>query len=163
MTTTTLKPLRELEDYVLASTVVYRKGEPITYSTDGHLKVITIDAFPALPDGPLSVVDCHFVSVGFTEALGQWDHAEFRARVLAAEHGLYAEMPESVWSQGPSYITIGAWIGDQTTAFRVMACIQAHGLGHVITPATLGVTDEAAANALAGGGYVLISGLKEAE
>lgn len=160
MTTTALHPLRELEDYVLSSTIVYRKGDVVKHYSMDHVDVISIDNFPELPKGLNTAVDCHFVTVGFTENLATWDHREFYDRTLAAERGAFADMTLEVWEQGPSYITIGAWIGDQTTAFRFMACAQAHGLGHVITPASLGITGTAG-DAIAGGGMILLSGLKE--
>ena len=156
----TVHPIRFLEDYVIGATTVFRKGEVVTYSETPNLAVWVIDDFPSMPKGLTTTVDCHFVDVGFTEALAGWDHQQFYDAVIAAEDGLYAAMDVETWRQGPSYITIGAWIGDQTTAFRFMACVQAHGLGHVITPATLGVTDKAAADNMAGGGMVLLSGLK---
>lgn len=157
----TINPLRELEDYVLGSTIVYRKGDVVSHQHLSNLDVVTVDNFPALPDGLRSVVDCHFVYVGFTEGLAVRSHRQFYDKILEAEHGAYAEMTKETWAQGPSYITIGAWIGDQTTAFRFMACVQAHGLAKVIIPATLGITDETAANNMAGGGFVMLSGLKE--
>jgi len=153
-------PIVRVLEYVNAATIVYRKGEVVTESDIGGIHVITIDNFPALPDGPRSTVDCHFVEVGFTEALATMDHAEFYDAVMAAQVGVFATMPPERWEAGPSYIEIGGWIGDQTDAFKFMACVQAHGLGEVITPARLHITEEALANQMAGLGYVLLSGIR---
>jgi hypothetical protein len=57
---------------------------------------------------------------------------------------------------GPSYIELGAWLGDQHTALIVMALGEHHGLWKVITPATLKSEGEEA-DTLAGLGYVMIS------
>ena len=157
----TASPFSRLHDYIDDATIVYRKGEVLSETTVNGLRVVTIDNFPALPEGLKTGVDCHFVTVGFTEKLAEWDHQEFYDAVIAAGQGSYVTMTKEIWAQGPSYITIGAWIGDQTTAFRFMACVQAHGLGRVLTPATLGITDPAAADASAGGGMVMLTGLKD--
>jgi hypothetical protein len=74
--------------------------------------------------------------------------------------GIFATMTPERWANGPSYLEIGGWIGDQSDAFKFMACVQAHGLGEVITPKRLHITDEVQANTMAGLGYVLLSGLK---
>lgn len=154
--------LEAVLDYVRASTTVFRKGEVVSRQiTEGGLEVITIDAFPALPEGARTVVDCHFVTIGFTEHLASLSHREFFEAVLAAREGAFANMNLSDWAGGPSYIAVGAWIGDQTDAFRFMACVQAHGLGTVITPARLHITDPEQANLMAGAGYIMLSGLTE--
>ncbi|MFL5865259.1 MAG: hypothetical protein ACJ780_31580 [Solirubrobacteraceae bacterium] len=154
-------PIVRVLDYVNDATIVYRKGEVITINSDGGtFTVVTIDNFPALPQGTTTTVDCHFVDVGFTEALAKWSHEEFYDAVMAAESGIFATMTPERWAAGPSYREIGGWIGDQSDAFKFMACVQAHGLGEVITPKRLHITDEVQANTMAGLGYVLLSGLK---
>lgn len=156
--TETTTPVRALLDYVRRSTTVYRKGDIITEDFIGAMRVITVDAFPALPEGATTTVDCHFVTIGFTEALAELSHEEFYAAIEAATDGVFSPAP--TWSSGPSYIAIGGWIGDQTDAFRFMACVQAHGLGKIIVPAMLGVTDPDLADQMAGSGYVMITGIK---
>lgn len=153
-------PIVRILDYVNAATQVYRKGEMVEYATIGSLSVVTINNFPALPAGLRTTVDCHFVEVGFTEALADLDHQEFYDAVMAAQVGVFSAMDAEQWAKGPSYIQIGGWIGDQTDAFKFMACVQAHGLGEVITPKRLHITDEATANSMAGLGYILLSGIR---
>jgi hypothetical protein len=158
-----MSTMATLVDYVEAATTVYRKGEVIKTSSIGEVHVLSIDLFPALPQDVTTTVDCHFVTIGFTEALATLSHAEFYELVLSCAHGHYQNMEQVDWSNGPSYIAIGAWIGDQTLAFRFMACVQAHGLGEVITPKRLHITDEAMADQMAGLGYIMLSGLRAPE
>lgn len=153
--------MNALQDYLQRATTVYRKGDVVSFEPRGsHVDVVVIDAFPALPEGLTTTIDCHYVHVGFTEALAELSHQEFYDLVASATEGVFQYMHISDWSSGPSYISIGAWLGDQTLAFQFMACVQAHGLGKVITPASLGVTGERG-EAMAGAGYVLLSGLNE--
>lgn len=58
---------------------------------------------------------------------------------------------------GPSYIELGAFLGDQLRALMLMAVGEGAGLWRVITPETLHITG-AAADEMAGGGMVMISG-----
>lgn len=154
-------PIVRLLQYVKSATVLYRKGEVVKETDVGPVHVVRIDNFPALPQGLTTTVDCHFVHVGFTEALAQWDHQEFYDAVIKAELGFFRNMGIGNWEAGPSYIEIGGWIGDQSDAFRFMGCAQAHGLAEVITPARLHITDEEKAEYMAGMGYVLLTGLKD--
>jgi hypothetical protein len=148
--------MHDLQDYVARSTCVYRKGDVV--KTEGA--VTTIDAFPALPEGLDTAVDCHFVHVSFTEALAELSHREFYDLILSAKEGVFQLMNLSDWAKGPSYIAIGAWIGDQTVALQFMACVHAHGLGNIITPGRLGISG-AMADQMAGSGYVMLTGLQE--
>ena len=151
--------IADLLSYVHQATIVYRKGEVITEHDIGALKVFVIDDFPALPEGLTTTVDCHFVNVGFTESLAGMSHQEFYELVIACPDGAFQSMHLEDWARGPSYIEIGRWIGDQTDAFRFMACCSAHGLGDVITPERLHIP-EASRDLAAGNGYVLLSPLK---
>ena len=58
---------------------------------------------------------------------------------------------------GPSYIALGADLGDQGMALCFMALGKALGLWNVITPAFFGMTGTEADNA-AGNGFVMITG-----
>lgn len=156
----TITDIHALAHHVEVATVVYRKGEVIRVQQEGPVTVVTVDAFPTRPE-LAKTIDCHFVSVGFTEEAASLSHREFYDSVLACCEGTFQQMRLSDWATGPSYIAIGAWIGDQTLALAFMALGELHGLWHVITPATLHVTDPGKANALAGIGYVMVSGLTE--
>lgn len=145
-------------EYVQSATTVYRKGDVVTQQQEGGMRVVTVDAFPELPPGS-KVVDCHFVWVGFTEAFTTMTADELYQAITDTEAGMFRSMGPQSWANGPSYIEIGGWIGDQTLAFQFMACCVAHGLAnHVITPTLLGF-DETQADQLAGAGLVLLSPL----
>jgi hypothetical protein len=147
--------LTALVYYVRRSTVVYRKGEVIK-EQDG---AVTIDDFPAQPD-TRQVVDCHFVTVGFTEYAPTWTHRQFYDTIAANPVGQWATIPAERFEGGPSYIEIGGWIGDQTLALQFMALGELHGLWQVMTPAVIGATGQMA-DELAGRGMIMINGFKE--
>lgn len=152
--------LTDLIDYVQRATVVYRIGDVVKVTNSNALRAITIDAFPALPDGDTTTINCHFVEVGFTEALAELGHDEFAALIRACAAGEFTRMDDAAWAAGPSYLTVGGWIGDQTLAFQFMAACVAHGLAPgVITPARLGFTG-AAGDAMAGGGLVMLAPMR---
>lgn len=150
----------ELIHYVQTATVAYRKGDVVKEEVVEDIKVVTIDNFPAEPE-EAKTVDCHFITVGATEALGEHTPASFYGLVLANEHnGIFAPMTAEDWARGPSYIAIGGWLGDQTLALQFMALAELHGMGKVVIPSMLGLTGEKA-DAAAGSGYVLLTGLKD--
>lgn len=146
----------ELITYVRKATVVYRKGEVVKVSQSS----VTVDAFPERP-ADKQTVDCHFVTVGFTEHAPTLSHREFYEALVTNPEGEFTEITPSRWADGLSYIEIGGWIGDQTLAFQLLALGEVHGLWTVVTPAVLGFTDAALADSMAGGGLVMASGLKE--
>lgn len=69
--------------------------------------------------------------------------------------GYYAPMTPARMKQGPSYIELGAWLGDQQTALMVMALGKHLGYFDLLTPRDMGITDEKEVQRIAGGGYVL--------
>jgi hypothetical protein len=149
-------PLEKVLKYVRESTVVYRNGEVVKEADIGGVHVITIDNFPALPEGLNTAVDCHFVHVGFTEGLAALTHLQFYEMIIDAREGAFQMMELADWARGPSYIEVGRWIGDQTDAFMFMACCVAHGLvKEIITPERLHIP-EAQRDAAAGNGYILL-------
>jgi hypothetical protein len=146
------RPIWALGDLVRQQTTVYRKGEVVTVKDN----VTTIDAFPATPDRGV-LVDVFFVDVGFTEAVGDGGKDAFVAAIEAAvaDGGEFANLTREDLAAGPSYITLGGWLGDQTLALQFMALSKFHGLGEVITPAVVGITDPDEAAKLAGRGFVM--------
>jgi hypothetical protein len=62
--------------------------------------------------------------------------------------------------KGPSYIEIGAGLGDQGLALLLMGLGELVGLWKVMTPKCLGATKEQAEQ-LAGMGHIMISGIRE--
>lgn len=64
--------------------------------------------------------------------------------------------------QGPSYIEVGGWIGDQGTALCFFALGEKYDLWRVITPARVGFTRaDPEYDQLIGSGMVLLSGYKK--
>lgn len=146
--------VRLLAKIVREHTVVYRKGDIVKTNVVNGMRVVSIDAFPEAPyHGTL--VDLHFVEVGFTEASA--DKQGFLDALTAAipTDGEFTNLSLRDFEGGPSYITIGGWIGDQTLALQFMALCQFNEIGEVITPATLGIEGEQA-DLLAGRGMVMM-------
>lgn len=97
-------------------------------------------------------VDLEFLIIGVDK-----DKAEARKEELIRILDEYPS-PE-ILESGPSYITVGADIGDQGAAFQLFALGKVLGLWDIITPATLGVTGEQAQQ-MAGSGFIMITGYK---
>ncbi len=97
-------------------------------------------------------VDCEFVVIGVDKA-----KAEERRGELMEILNSYPQ-PERL-AGGPSYIEVGAEIGDQVAAFQLFALGKALGLWSVITPATMGITGPEARQ-MAGSGFVMIGGYR---
>jgi hypothetical protein len=120
---------------------------------DQHLPggVVSIDMMPHVEAAPdLAKIDCHFLWVGVDKAKAE----RWRADLVA----LLADYPEPErLAVGPSYIEVGAVIGDQGAAFQLFAIGEVLGLWTVITPERLGITGPTADD-MAGRGYVMMSG-----
>jgi hypothetical protein len=134
-------------------TTQVRIGEVLKEQDVGPLHVTTVDAMPSeadLVDG-LVIIDLVLLKVAVHPAKAEAHKAEF----ISLIEPLRAEL-----EPGPSYIAIGALIGDQGTAFQLMALGEVLGLWKVITPRTLGMKDEAIIQQAAGNGYIMISGYR---
>lgn len=137
------------------TTALLRKGEEVTERQEGNLKVTEVYAMPHEDEASkLQKVDCIFVTVGVSKQKAE-QHQDELISILR-------EYPEpDRLAGGPSYIEVGGVIGDQGTAFQLFALGEVLGLWKVITGKTLGM-DDATARQMAGTGFVMISGLKEA-
>lgn len=76
--------------------------------------------------------------------------------IKAASEGVFGNAPVERLAQGPSYIELGGWIGDQALALQFMGLGERLGLWKVVTPRSLGITDHEAAANLMGAGFVMI-------
>lgn len=116
--------------------------------------VVSIDMMPSdhevKPD--LERIDCHFITIGVDKAAAAANRAEF-IEILNDW-----PRPERL-AGGPSYIEVGAEIGDQGAAFQMFALGKMLGLWSIITPETFGMEGEEADRA-AGSGYIMISGYR---
>lgn len=99
-------------------------------------------------------VDMEFLVIGVNRDAAERHRAEFVDLMNAYPN-------PHVLAGGPSYIAVGAEIGDQGAAFQMFALGKVLGLWDVITPATLGATGQQARD-LAGSGFIMISGYKAA-
>jgi len=132
----------------------FRKGEQITQKTVGGMRIMDVYAMPHESEAADGVekVDCHFVVVGVDKK-----EAERRKDELVEVLKTYPE-PERL-AGGPSYIEVGAEIGDQGSALELFALGQVLGMWKVLTPKEIGVYGPEADD-LAGRGFVLMSGWK---
>jgi hypothetical protein len=151
------RPIVDLGHFVLSATLAYRKGVEFSEREVGNVKVFEINGYPETPSHG-ALVDVHFLSIGFTEK-ASITKAEFLSMVNKARDGEFQDLSLEDFAGGPSYLTIGGWLGSQDLALRFMALGQFLGVWMVITPERLGVTGTQA-DALAGGGMVMTSGVK---
>ena len=118
--------------------------------------VVTFDMMQSeseVADG-LEKVDLEFLVIGVSKATAEAHRAELI--------GLLNSYPDpSTLADGPSYITVGAEIGDQGAAFQLFALGKVLGLWDVITPATFGMEGEEAKRA-AGSGFIMMTGYNRA-
>ncbi len=147
--------LDRLYEILKETTTPLRKGPEAVGSVAGGVQVVEI--FDMTKEGEAEerfdrMVDCHFLTVGVDSTKAE----SYKAELLE----LLREYPEPErLAGGPSYIEVGAVLGDQQAAFLLFALGEALDLWHVITPAKLGM-EGAIADRAAGGGMVMMSGLK---
>lgn len=98
------------------------------------------------PEG-CEVVDVIFFKAGFDKAKAVGYADELTQLVSESEH---VEM----WANGPSYIHVGGWIGDQRDALLLIALGHVAGIWKVTTPRSTGFEDEEQIRSLAGAGFV---------
>ena len=161
--------LNKLYKILSETTIQLRKGEMI--HGDKHLVqaikegrdldkepggVVTIDAMPHTDDAPadLEKVDCEFLVIGVDRKKAE----VYRADLIELLNTYPS--PERL-AGGPSYIEVGAEIGDQGAAFQLFALGKTLGLWDIITPKVLGFSG-AEARQMAGIGFVMMSGYKKA-
>ena len=134
------------------TTIQLRKGAEIEQRTVDVMQVTEVFAMPheseARPD--LERVDMELLTIGVDKAKAE-DHKADLIAVLRE----YPK-PERL-AGGPSYIEVGAEIGDQGAAFQLFALGKVLGLWDVITPTKLGITGEQARQ-MAGNGFIMMTG-----
>jgi hypothetical protein len=128
-----------------------KRGEELT--AGGVLEVYAMPhESEAKPD--VEKVDMEFVVIGVSRAAAE----ERKAEVVS----IMKEYPQPErLAGGPSYIEVGAEIGDQGAAFQLFALGKVLGLWDVVTPASLGFSGQEARQ-MAGAGYVMITGFNAA-
>jgi len=148
--------LNLLHKILSETTIQLRKGAEVEERTVGVMQVTEVFAMPheseAHPD--LERIDMELLTIGVDKAKAE-DHKADLIAVLRE----YPK-PERL-AGGPSYIEVGAEIGDQGAAFQLFALGKVLGLWDVITPAKLGITGEQARQ-MAGNGFIMMTGFKVA-
>lgn len=144
--------LNRLYEILSDTTAQLRKGEVVTTDRSGPVEVTTIDAMPHESEAPTTIekVDMEFLVIGVDKAKAEQHRAEL-VEILKT----YPQ-PDRL-AAGPSYIEVGAEVGDQGAAFQLFALGKVLGLWGVITPASMGFTG-AEARRMAGSGFVMITG-----
>lgn len=148
--------LDRLYQILRETTVQLRKGAEVEERRVGNVQVTEVYAMPhdAQAKNGIVKVDCHFIVVGVDKAKAEQHKGE-----LVAILKTYSQ-PDRL-AGGPSYIEVGAEIGDQGAAFQLFALGKVLGLWDIITPEKLGFTGPEASQ-MAGSGFVMISGFKTA-
>ncbi|THK37663.1 hypothetical protein EHS39_13590 [Ensifer sp. MPMI2T] len=133
----------------------YRLHEKMVERDVGGMHVVTYEALPHASEAPPehTVVNCTLLKVGVDRDKAESHRAELRQ--------LIAPM-EPILKLGPSFITLGAEIGDQGAAFQLMALGHFLGFWRIVTPEDLGFTGAKAEQA-AGLGYVMLAGYQREE
>lgn len=149
--------MRDLRTLITTHCAMLRKGAVVTTENVGPVEVVTIDAMPPadaeVRDGVVKI-DVHFAMVAVDKAALEPRKPE----LLTLLHALPAD---AALPSGPSYITLGAALGDQGLALMLFAMGEALGLWRVVRPDMLGYTG-ADADRMAGAGYVMCTGLRAA-
>lgn len=129
-----------------------RKGEAVEREgTATH--IYAMPHVSEVKDDPeIETVDLELLTIGVKKSTAEFHKAELLDLLKT-----YPQ-PERL-AAGPSYIEVGAEIGDQGAAFQLFALGKTLGFWDVITPATLGITGPQARE-LAGQGMVMCTGLK---
>ena len=146
--------LEKLYEILGTTTVMYRKGEEVEERREGSLQIIELNLMPHVSEASSNMekIDCHFVVVGVDKKKAE----QYREELIEI---LNAYPQPKRLAAGPSYIEVGAEIGDQGAAFRLFALGEVLGLWKIITPEALGFK-EPEADILAGSGMVTIDGYK---
>lgn len=111
---------------------------------------------PLAETSNLGLVDVHFMRIGFTDEAADKDRFVTLLAAALNGPGEFLDIRPDRLAQGPGYIELGAWIGSQDLALRLMALGERHELWTVVTPEKLGITDPKVAAERAGLGLVMI-------
>ncbi len=143
-----------LNDIIRRYTIPYRKDAELIRMEDvGGIRVIHVNGYPEAPSHG-ELVDVHFLKVGFTEASADVEAFRNALKQALTGHGEFCDLTAKDFAGGPSYTTVGGWLGDQTQALLLFALIQHYGMGECITPERLRMPEDTW-DAMAGAGYVM--------
>ncbi|MCA1404643.1 hypothetical protein I6F26_10425 [Ensifer sp. IC3342] len=147
--------IHRLHAILVDCTRQYRLHEKIVERDVNGIHVVTHEPMPRASEAPPehTVVDCTLLKVGVHREKAEAHRAELRRLI---------QPMEPILNLGPSFITLGAEIGDQGAAFQLMALGQVLGFWRIVRPEDLGFTGAKAEQA-AGLGYVMLAGYQREE
>jgi hypothetical protein len=134
-------------------------GTPeVTHSQVGGIAVTEVMGFPETPaEAPIDEVaaDVHFVEVVRGEDFPTKDELIAYVQDALGEGEFGTTMSADDLAGGPSYITLGGWLGSQDLALMLIGAVELAGIAKAITPKALGMTGEMA-DTMAGNGLVML-------
>lgn len=127
--------LNRLYQILSKTTVQLRKGEEVVENKSGAIKVTEVFAMPHEKDAQDGIVkvDVEFMVIGVDRVMAMLHRGELAVLIPAL-------LPIERIREGPSYIEVGAQIGDQGAALQLFALGQVLGFWKIITPAFLGLS-----------------------
>lgn len=138
------------------TTVLLRQGEEVTEEQIGRTTVTTIQTMPHESEAPtLEKIDLALVTVGV-------DRQKAEERKEAFLECLRQYPDQAQLKGGPSYIHLGAEIGDQGAALRMMALGAVLEIWQLMTPMTMGFNGKEARD-YAGTGFLFATGYRGEE
>jgi len=149
------KAVDKLIEICKEATIQLRKGDIVEKRTSGNIEVTEIYMMPHVSkaSNSLEKIDMEFITIGVNREIAEKNRQAF---IEICES---YPRPDRL-AAGPSYIEVGAEVGDQGLAFQMFAIGEVLGLWKVITPARLGIIG-AESRQLAGSGFIMISGYKK--
>lgn len=125
----------------------------VTESTLANVRLTEVFGYPEAPTEE-GRADVHFVLVAPTEGFPEQDELVRVVREAIGE-GEFTSVSAEELSGGPSYITLGGWLGSQDLALMLIGAMELAGLANAVTPKVLGLTGETAQQ-MAGNGFVML-------
>ena len=148
--------LERLYQILQETTMQLRKGGEVEEQKVGNINISKVFAIPHESEykgNGIVKIDCHYIIV----AVDKVKTEKYREELIT----ILKEYPTpDRLTEGPSYIEVGAQIGDQGATLQLFALGEVLGFWSIITPKTLGVTDSEVADQMAGSGMIMISGFK---
>jgi hypothetical protein len=144
--------IARLYDILRRTCQEFRKGDEVVTKQQPGVEVTEVFMMPheseALP--VYELVDLHFIKIGVDKETAPLfkDEVQSILKELA---------PQCRLEDGPSYISVGAVIGDQGAALCLFALGKVMGLWDIVTPATV-FASGAMADQMAGSGFIMCAG-----
>lgn len=120
----------------------------------GDVTVVEVKAFPEAPPNAVRA-DVHFVVVAPTEGFPERDDLVDTVRAALGGPGEFIRLSAEDLAAGPSYITLGQWLGSQDLGLMLIGAVELAGIATAITPGVLGITGPDA-DVMAGLGMVMV-------